>query len=453
MPSYHISPGEIAAVILAGGIGSRLGVYTWRRAKPAVAAGNTILASFSSSNAENSHIDKIAIAAQHLPRSLRRFYNDVYGSDFGPGRRVDMTDPTEFDRDATRYRGTADAFHKAMMITGSDKRKYVLGLSGDHIYSVNFQKMLDDISGYNPVPDFVIISQEVSREEAHRFGVLYTEGTRVVRFDEKPKALPGRRKKFDVNMGIYLATADVWNQVLKADREKLTFHEGRGIKDPTTQTEHDIGKDVIPDALRKGLNVHVYKFNGYWRDVGIPKALYDALIDIFIKKDPAIMDDPNWKIAALYEPQFRSNGDNYFTCGRFLSQKSSLQGSVLSSGVEIVSSEVIDSILMGGRSQETKVANASLRRVMADKEVIIGKSHLIATGDDNLIMIPKGTIIPSDVVVETGNNAIVAPLEDMVANAPNLIDFRKQVSPDVELYTADGRKVTFDELRSLARKD
>ena len=162
MMNQYVHARDVAAIALVGGEGARLPPYTWVRAKPAVQTGNTRLASYSTSNAENSGIDKIVLAAQHLPRSLRRFYADYYGTDFGPDRRVDMTDPNEFQKDNPRYHGTADAFWKAMTITRANQRRYILGLSGDHIYKFDFQELFDAMPEQHQNADFVILTQEVS---------------------------------------------------------------------------------------------------------------------------------------------------------------------------------------------------------------------------------------------------------------------------------------------------
>src|SRR3989344_6644 len=448
MMNQYVHARDVAAIALVGGEGARLAPYTWVRAKPAVQTGNTILSSFSTSNAENSGIDKIVLAAQHLPRGLRKFYSTFYGTDFGPDRRIDMTDPNEFQKDDPRYHGTADAFWKAMTITRANQRRYILGLSGDHIYKFDFQELFDAMPEQHQNADFVILTQEVSREDAPRFGILFTDGNKVVNFMEKPKELPGRKKKYDASLGIYFAKVDIWEQILQADRNKLEYKDGE--KDPLTQTEHDLGKDVIPELLRRGYNVHSHRFNGYWRDVGVPKALYDSIMDIFIRQEPPIIGDPRITVAALYDPQFRVDGEKYFTCGKFDAHNSRLNGSVFSSGVRIRNAEVRDSILMGGYHTDTVIgANSVLRRAMLDKEVITNEGvELIGTGE-NIIMVAKATKIPAGTKIQTPNDAIVAPLEEMVGNANNLIKFRREVSSKVELYTPDGRMVTFEELTHL----
>src|SRR3989344_2869061 len=127
MKDGNIYPTDVGAIALVGGTGSRLGPLSWPRAKPAVMVGKTILAAFSTSNAENSGINRIVLAAQHLPRSLKRFYSKAYGSDYGPEKLIDITDPLEYSTEPI-YEGTADAFFKALEIARFDKR-FILGLS------------------------------------------------------------------------------------------------------------------------------------------------------------------------------------------------------------------------------------------------------------------------------------------------------------------------------------
>ncbi len=448
MKDENIYPTDVGAVALVGGAGSRLGPLSWPRAKPAVMAGNTILAAFSTSNAENSGINRIVLAAQHLPRSLKRFYSKAYGSDYGPEKLIDITDPLEYATQPV-YKGTADAFFKSLEIARFDKR-FILGLSGDHIYNMDFRHLFEALPEYNPETDFVIVSTEVAGKDAHRFGILLAEGNKVVDFKEKPTGL--QEQKYLANTAIYLASSKVWYDLLRADQGKIAWDK-TGEKDPAAETEYDIAKDVIQDAKRRGVRLLTYKFDGYWRDVGTPYALHEAYMEIFIKREPDIMGNKKHRIAALSEPQFHSNGEVYFTTGRFEAKNSKLNGSVFSHGVKLNGAEVLDSIVMGGTEKDTIIEKGSyIRRSILDKEVYVGSNVRLNPDGDSLIVVARKSNIPSNTLIEGPHGVLVAPLEELIINVRRLIEFRQDVSPNVELVTPDGRNISFDELRELVSK-
>lgn len=456
MKSGKIDTSDIMAVALVGGRGERLGPLTWYRSKPAVAAGNTILSSFSTSNGANSGITKFLMVTQSRPRSFRRFYSSVYTGLCAPGSMFDITDTLQTSGGKDLYEGTADAFGQALRLNDAN-RKYVLGLSGDQIYRMDFKELFESFSGIEPVPDFLIVSQKVPREEAYRFGILKTEGTKVVGFEEKPKKPDAENEFCDASMGIYFAGIHVWRAMLEADRKKIAFEKGKDAKDPEIQTQHDIGGDVIPHLLRHGYNVHTFTFDGYWRDVGTPSALHEAYMDIFIRRNPDIignqkLGDKDWRIAAQHEPQFYTlDGHAFFACGKVKLCNSKLSNSVCSSGVDLYKSEIVDSILLGGYEKITAIKDSVLSRVIVDKEATIEGAELTAP-EGELILVAKGTTMPKGTKLNLNSSAIVAPLEEIASNIDNVIEFRQKLkaSHAFHLYSPEGIEVTLEEL--LARR-
>src|SRR3989338_8836418 len=171
----HVSPSNVVAITLVGGLGERLSALTWHRAKPAVMIGGNVIASFSSSNALNSDIENVVMASQYLPYSLKRFYSGIYGAEYGPGRKIDIIDPNDTVADAARYRGTADAIYQALQIAKRLKKEYVLILSGDHIYKFAFTDLFNQFYQKYDDNSFVVLNQKIQREDASKYGILQTE--------------------------------------------------------------------------------------------------------------------------------------------------------------------------------------------------------------------------------------------------------------------------------------
>lgn len=456
MSKGYIHTRDIEAINLVGGIGERLASLTWYRTKSAVMVGPSILSAFSTSNALNSHIPYLTLASQHRPYSLRKFYANVHGSNFGPGKKIDVITPLDTSNNVL-YKGTADAFYNALKIVERRKPKYVLGLSGDHLFRMDFEPLFEMFLDYKPKADFVVITQKVTKDEAHRFGILTLDGTNVTNFKEKPKpgTLP-EQEEFDTSTGIYFALFEVWKEILETDQRKRPFPKESDLeKDPQTQTEHDIGRDVIPDMIGK-YNLHAFTFDGYWKDVGEPIALYEAYMDIFIKRQPDLFGNSKWKIESIAQPHFHSHkeGERYFTAGRFDVSKSEISDSIFSPGVSGISSELLNSIFLGESQYGTHIEKGSyIDRVIVDKDVRIGENVVLKAPENYLILVSRQTTIPNKTKIEAKNNVIVAHLEEMISNLDNIIGFRKRVSPNVELYLPNGTHISIDELLEKVNKE
>lgn len=452
--SGFINPRQVAAIELVGGIGERLGPLTWHRTKAAVPAGPTSLAAFSSSNGLNSGVVCVYLACQYLPTSLRRFYSTVYGGNCSPDGTIRFVYPQDISQSPS-FKGTSDAYFQTLKIAAKANVDYILGLSGDHIVSVDFSQVFLQ---YPELPEnaLVILAKEVPREDAPRFGILNTEGNKVLSFEEKPAldSLPKREGKFLASMGIYFAPTTVWLDVLKRDSQKSPYDKKSGVaKNPETQTNFDIGGDVIPWMVKKGYPVYAFPFKGYWEDVGEPKALRRSLNDILIARSPDLISNPKWPIAAIAHPQFHSNGDTYFSSGRFDAKNSRFQGAIFSPGNTIHNSHITNSVLFGGSaspsSQEgTVVRGSEIRNAIIDKYVDVGCNSAIIAPDGSLILVSRGTVIPPNTRIESKGDAIVASLEELVCHGGNLMGFRSRVSPNVEFFLPNGTNVTIEQIFS-----
>ena len=430
---------NILAVVLVGGEGSRLGPLTLYRTKPAVMAGPTILASFSTSAALNCGIDKVLLVSQYLPFGLECFYSETYGSEFGHYKKIDVIGPHHNREDATRYKGTADAFYDALQIGVKHQREYVLGLSGDHIYSYDFEKLFSVFPEIYDDDTFIVFTKKVTRKEASRFGILETEkgSTKVKKFVEKPpqsELQPGR-DEFDASMGIYFAPLRVWQRILEADQKR-----GRD-----GDSNYDIGGDVIPHMIEEGrFNVHVFHFDGFWADVGEPEALYETCRAIFLNRNPDIFGDPTNPIASVGDHNFYfSNELRYFSSGKFSLENSSVNGSIFSPGVEVRHSEVLDSILLGQTEKNYLfINNSTIRNAIIDKMCTINKAEIIS--DDGLVVVARRTIVTKDVKIHTKGNAVVASFSELVDKVHRLEKYVQATG--AELYDNFGTKHSLDEL-------
>ncbi len=437
--SAYIRAHNVLAVVLVGGEGSRLGPLTLYRTKPAVMVGPTMLASFSTSAALNCGIDKVLLASQYLPFSLEAFYAETYGSEFGHYKKIDVIGPHHNRDNATRYKGTADAFYDALQIGAKHQREYVLGLSGDHIYSYDFEKLFSIFPEVYGDDTFIVFTQKVPREEASRFGILETEegSTKVRKFVEKPsqsELQPGQ-DEFDASMGIYFAPLRLWQRILEADQQR-----GREGK-----SNFDIGGDIIPHMIEEGqINVQVFNFDGFWADVGEPKALYETCRSIFLNRNPDIFGDRMNPIGSVGDPNFySSNNLSYFTSGKFSLKNSVVNGSIFSPGVEVRNSEVLDSILLGKTERNyLSINNSTVRNAIIDKMCNINQAEIIS--DDGLVVVARRTIVAKDVKIHAKGNAVVASFTELVDKIHRLEKYIEATG--AELYDNFGNKYEFAEL-------
>ena len=271
---------KVVAMLLAGGQGSRLSVLTNRMAKPAVPFGGKYrIIDFPLSNCVNSDIDTVGVLTQYEPLELNAYIGtgQAWDLDRNSGG-VFVLPPYQSSSSGRWYSGTANAIFQNMEFIDRYDPEYVLILSGDHIYKMDYSLMLD--YHISKRADLTVAVRTVPMEEAHRFGIMNTdEDGRIVEFEEKPR----RPKSNKASMGIYIFSWPVLKKYLTLD-------------DRDTSSENDFGKNVIPAILNAGLGVYAYSFDAYWKDVGTVQSLWEANMDLISDLPPIDLNDPDWRI-------------------------------------------------------------------------------------------------------------------------------------------------------------
>jgi glucose-1-phosphate adenylyltransferase len=390
------------AVILAGGEGSRLGVLTAKRAKPAVPfAGKYRIIDFTLSNCVNSGIFDVMILTQYRPHSLN--------SHIGAGRPWDLDrgftggvrlyQPYKGRTDTDWYAGTADAIQQNFSFLKDAKPDLVLILSGDHIYEMDYDTMLSFHADHQA--DLTIATIRVTREEATRMGILATDDNyRVTQFVEKPKEPPDTL----ASMGIYVFSLSVLDKVLIEDAKR---------KD----SQHDFGKDIIPHMVKTGMRVFAFPFGGYWVDVGTIDTYWRAHMDL-LKHPPELdLNDRSWIIHTRSEerpPALIQSGATVRDClisdGVTIAPGAVVERCVLSPGVYVGPQAVVrESIILTDASIE---AGACVERAIVDKNVTVGHNARVGrilpdAADLGVATVGKSAQIPGGVVV--GRGATIGP--------------------------------------------
>jgi len=300
---------KVVAMLLAGGQGSRLGVLTSKIAKPAVPYGGKYrIIDFPLSNCANSGIDTVGILTQYKPLEL----NDYVGSgkpwdlDRSNGG-VHILPPYQGQEGGDWYKGTANAIYQNLEFIARYNPEYVVILSGDHIYKMDYSKMVNQHIEDGAACTIAVL--EVSMEEATRFGIMNTheDGT-IYEFEEKP----AHPKSNLASMGIYVFS---WDKL----RKYLTEDEA----DP--DSSNDFGKNIIPAMLKQGEIMKVYRFDDYWKDVGTVDSLWDANLDLLNPKLDLNLSDRNWRIYS------RTNSRP----PQYVSDTAKVENSLVSDGCEI----------------------------------------------------------------------------------------------------------------------
>lgn len=271
---------KIIAMLLAGGQGSRLGVLTKSMAKPAVPFGGKYrIIDFPLSNCVNSDIDTVGVLTQYEPLALNAYLGSGQPWDLDRmNGGVYVLPPYVSGSTGQWYSGTANAIYQNIPFIDQYDPEYVLILSGDHIYKMDYAKMLS--FHIEKKADATIAVLTVPMEEASRFGIMNTgEAGRIIEFEEKPK-VPKSNK---ASMGIYIFNWRILRPYLVAD-------------EADTESSHDFGKNIIPKLLRAGAGLYAYDFSGYWKDVGTIGSLWEANMDLIGKNPVFHMSDKDWRI-------------------------------------------------------------------------------------------------------------------------------------------------------------
>lgn len=385
------------AVILAGGEGSRLGVLTDKRAKPAVPfAGKYRIIDFTLSNCVNSGVTDVMILTQYRPHSLNEHIGAgrPWDLDRGFTGGVQIYQPYRGRFVTDWYKGTADAITQNLSFVERGKPDLVLVLSGDHIYKMNYDPMIR--FHLERQADVTIATLNVTREEATRMGILATDAFgRVTQFVEKPPDPPGTL----ASMGIYVFGRPMLSQVLTEDTRRR-------------DSSHDFGKDVLPRMVAAGQRVFAYPFEGYWVDVGTIDAYWESQMDLLEDPPPLDLNDRTWIIHTQSEerpPVVTREGaiikDSMITDGCVISPGARIENSVLSPGVFIGPKAVVrESVVLTDSRIE---AGARVERAVIDKAVRIGKNARVGQIDKSaeglgITTIGKSAVIKDKAVVPRG---------------------------------------------------
>lgn len=364
---------NMLAMILAGGRGSRLHELTNKVAKPAVSYGGRYkIIDFPLSNCANSGIDVVGVLTQYESILLNSYV--AIGRRWGLDAKdsgVFVLPPREkADSNLDVYRGTADAISQNIDFIDNYGPDYLLVLSGDHIYKMNYAKMLAEHKAQNAEATIAVI--EVPIREASRFGIMNTNETgQIVEFEEKPE----HPKSNLASMGIYIFNWKTLRKLLVAD-----------MKDP--DSNHDFGKDIIPQMLNNGNKLYAYKFKGYWKDVGTIDSLWEANMDLLDKNNELDLHDPTWKIYTedvtslpQYIGQDAQINQAFITQGCII--EGEVRNSVLFTGAKVgAGAKIIDSVLMPGVVVEE---GAVVTRALVADNVKIGKKAVVGSADSEHI--------------------------------------------------------------------
>jgi len=380
---------KIKAVILAGGEGTRLGALTSKRAKPAVPfAGKYRIIDFTLSNCVNSNIFDVLILTQYRPHSL----NDhiARGRPWDLDRSftggVQILQPYKGRFDTDWYAGTADAVTQNINFVRRGRPDYVLILSGDHIYEMDYDVLVQ--FHREKRADATLCTIRVPLDEGNRYGIVdVDENYRVREFLEKPENPPNNL----ASMGVYIFNYPVLEQMLEEDQ---------GLKG----SNHDFGKDIIPRMIIENMNVYAYPYGGYWIDVGTVDAYWEAHMDLLETPPSLNLNDRTWIIHTRSEerpPVHVHSGatvrNSMLTDGTVIAEGALVERSVLSPGVYVGPNAVVrESVILTDSYIE---AGAVVERCILDKIVVVGHNAHVGSIQDvgqlGIACIGKNTHIPA----------------------------------------------------------
>ena len=396
-----IAKKEWIAMLLAGGQGSRLYALTRNVAKPAVPFGGKYrIIDFPLSNCVNSGIDTVGVLTQYQPLELNVYIGNGQPWDLDRIHGgVYVLPPYQKISNSNWYTGTANAIYQNINFINRYDPSYVVILSGDHIYKMDYSKMLEFHK--EKQADCTIAVMEVPWEEASRFGIMACdEDKKIYEFAEKPK----EPKSNLASMGIYIFT---WSKLKKYLEED----------EANPDSENDFGKNVIPAMLQNGERMYAYAFEGYWKDVGTIDSLWEANMDLLDPNVPLDLYDDSWKIYArnpVMPPQYVADGA--VTQNAMISEGCYVEGevdfSILFAGVTVEKGAVVhDSIVMPGSVIK---AGAVVEYSIVAEDVVVGENALVGCRPENMedkqnwgvtviakgIQIGKGAKVPAKAMIE-----------------------------------------------------
>jgi len=378
---------EMIAMILAGGQGSRLKQLTKMTAKPAVPFGGKYrIIDFSLSNCSNSDINTVGVLTQYQPLALNSHIG--IGKPWDLDRRnggVSLLPPYQNEDGGNWYKGTADAIYQNINFIDGFEPEYVLILSGDHIYKMNYSKMLDYHKEKGA--DVTIAVIEVSKDECSRFGIMNTRPDHsIFEFEEKPE----EPKSNLASMGVYIFNWAELKQLLIEDNIDKN-------------SSNDFGKNIIPKMLQNDRKLFAYPFKGYWRDVGTIESFWEANMDLLVDNNKLNIHENDWKIYT----------DRPMLPPQYIGPKASINNAMLNEGCtvfgEISNCVIFQEVYVG---ENTKITNSVILpntriedNVVIDKaiigsDVIIRCNSRIGNGND-IIVIEEGREIKANSMIST----------------------------------------------------
>ncbi|MBR2055077.1 MAG: glucose-1-phosphate adenylyltransferase [Clostridia bacterium] len=377
------------AMLLAGGQGSRLGILTKQMAKPAVPFGCKYrIIDFPLSNCTNSNIDVVGVLTQYRPLELNAYIASgaPWDLDLVSGG-VFVLPPYHSGSTGEWYKGTANAIYQNLAFIAQYNPDYVLILSGDHIYKMDYAAMINHHEKMGA--DATIAVRQVPWEEASRFGIMNTdENFNIVEFEEKPK----NPKSNNASMGVYVFT---W--------EKLRKYLIQDEADPTSS--NDFGKNIIPAMLGDGQKMVAYSFNDYWKDVGTIESLWEANMDLLADKPEIDLHDKKFRIyarnlgmpphhivdGAVEENSLITEGCEIMGCEKH---------SILSSGWIVEDgAEVIDSVIMPGAVIRK---GAVVRRAIVAENAEVTSGCVVGENEGLIAVVGPGVKMPENTQVKAG---------------------------------------------------
>ena len=380
---------QCVAMLLAGGQGSRLGILTRQMAKPAVPYGGKYrIIDFPLSNCTNSGIDVVGVLTQYRPLELNAYIASgaPWDLDLVSGG-VFVLPPYQTGKSGEWYKGTANAIYQNMTFIEQYHPDYVLILSGDHIYKMDYAAMLAHHIDHQA--DATIAVRQVPWAEASRFGLMNTDADgNIIEFEEKP----AHPKSNNASMGVYVFTWEKLRQYLTADEN-----------DPSSS--NDFGKNIIPAMLRDGQRLSAYSFNDYWKDVGTIESLWEANMDLLEDQPEIDLHDKQFRVYARnlgLLPQYIAEGavvDNCLVtegCEIF----GSVTHSILSSGVVVEKgAQVFDSVIMPGARIK---AGAVVRRAIVAENAVVAENAAVGEAEGLIAVVGQNVKVPEGACIKAG---------------------------------------------------
>ena len=386
------------AMLLAGGQGSRLGLLTKVMAKPAVPFGGKYrIIDFPLSNCTNSHIDTVGVLTQYQPLELNSYIGSgqPWDLDLSYGG-VFVLPPYMKAKSGEWYKGTANAIYQNISFIEQYDPEYVLILSGDHIYKMDYNQMLTAHIEANA--DVTIAVRPVPWEVAPSFGIMNVDAdNRIVEFEEKPK----KPKSNLASMGVYIFTWKVLKQYLEEDEA-----------DP--KSKNDFGKNIIPKMLNDQKVLMAYSFESYWKDVGTIESLWEANMDLLKVPPEFDLSDSRWKIYArspIMPPHYIAEEADVerSMIAEGCEIYGKVHGSILFAGVKIARNAVVeDSVIMPGTIIES---GAIVRRCIIAENCTVSSGCVVGETEGDIALIGQDTVLPGGYAVKAGEQIDTEEIE------------------------------------------